>query len=175
MEIAPLNSPPSPRPAPWNKGKLVGQKAPLKLRDIWSIRVRLQIQERRRDLALFNLGLDSKLRGCDLVALKVRDIANGDRIAARATTIQKKTGRPVQFELTQPTRDAVESWRRYAGLGLDDYLFPSRVDGCGHMGYGTTPGSSTAGVPRPVSIPPALARIPCAVPRLPWCIGRRAT
>lgn len=78
---------------PWNKGKLVGQKAPLKVRDIWAIRVRLQLQGRIRDLALLNLGIDSKLRGCDLVNLRVRDVCHGDRVSARAIVMQQKTHR----------------------------------------------------------------------------------
>src|SRR5260370_18725333 len=81
----------SGRREPWNKGKLVGQKAPLKLRDIWAIRLRLEIGDRKRELALFNLALDSKLRGCDLVQLRVRDVAHGDRIAARAIVMQQNT------------------------------------------------------------------------------------
>ena len=62
---------------PWNKGKLVGQKPPLKLKKIWAIRIRLQLANRIRDLALFNLAIDSNLRGCDLVKLRVLDIAHG--------------------------------------------------------------------------------------------------
>jgi hypothetical protein len=85
----------SNRREPWNKGKLVGQKAPLKLRDIWAIRVRRELGDRKRELALFNLAIDGKLRGCDLVRLRVRDIAYGDRIAARAIVMQQKTQRPV--------------------------------------------------------------------------------
>jgi hypothetical protein len=81
-------------PEPWNKGKLVGQKAPFKLKEIWAIRVRLQLFRRARDLALFELGIDSKLRACDLVRLKVRDICHGDRVAARAIVMQQKTSRP---------------------------------------------------------------------------------
>jgi len=92
---------------PWNKGKLVGQKSPLKLKDIWAIRVRLQIADRVRDLALFDLAIDSKLRACDLVRLKVRDVAHGERVAARAIVMQRKTQRPVQFEITEQTREAV--------------------------------------------------------------------
>ncbi len=84
---------------PWNKGKLVGQKAPLKLRDIWAIRVRLQIAERTRDLGLFNLSIDSKLRACDLIKLRVRDVAHSDRVSPRAVVMQQKTPRPVQFEI----------------------------------------------------------------------------
>jgi hypothetical protein len=80
----------SGRRDPWNKGKLVGQKAPLKLKDIWAIRIRLELGDRRRELALFNLAIDSKLRGCDLVQLRVRDVAHGDRIAARTIVMQQK-------------------------------------------------------------------------------------
>jgi hypothetical protein len=87
------------RRGPWNKGKLVGQKAPLKVKDIRAIRVRLQMQVRTRDLALFDLGIDSKLRGCDLVKLRVRDVCHGDRVASRAIVLQQKTRQPVQFEI----------------------------------------------------------------------------
>lgn len=89
---------------PWNKGKLVGQKAPLRLSDIWAIRVRLQIAERTRDLALFDLAIDSKLRACDLTKLRVRDIAHGEHVSPRAIVMQQKTQRPVQFEITEQTR-----------------------------------------------------------------------
>src|SRR5918994_2374067 len=95
---------------PWNKGVLVAQKAPLKLKEIWAIRIRLQIAGRARDLALFNLAIDSKLRGCDLVALRVDDVLVGGRVRPRATVRQRKTGRPVQFELIEQTRDAVTRW-----------------------------------------------------------------
>ena len=88
---------------PWNKGKIVGQRAPFKVKDIWALRVRLQMEHRIRELALFNLGIDSKLRGCDLVALKVRDVSHGDQLAARAIVMQQKTQRPVQFEITSTT------------------------------------------------------------------------
>lgn len=79
---------------PWNKGKLIGQKAPLKAKEVWAIRTHLEMRKRVRDLALFNLGFDSKLRGCDLVSLRVRDICHGDRVATRATVMQRKTQRP---------------------------------------------------------------------------------
>ena len=111
---------------PWNKGKLVGQKAPLRPRDVWAIRVRLQIAPRPRDLALFNLAIDSKLRGCDLVALGVDDVALGGRIRGRALILQRKTNRPVQFELTDQTRQALESWIRVGQLRAAGPLFPSR-------------------------------------------------
>ena len=91
-------------PVPWNKGKLVGRKAPLKLRDIWAIRVRLQLRQESRELALFNLAIDSKLRACDLVALRVWDARLGVTIAARVTVVQRKTSQPVCFEITDQTR-----------------------------------------------------------------------
>jgi hypothetical protein len=91
------------RHEPWNKGKIVGQKVPFKIKDIWALRVRFQLEQRARDLALFNLGIDSKLRGCDLIALKVRDVCHGDHVAFRASVIQRKTQRPVQFEITAAT------------------------------------------------------------------------
>ena len=122
------------RRGPWNKGKLVGQKPPLRVKDIWAIRVRLQMQLRTRDLALFDLGIDSKLRGCDLVKLRVRDVCHGDRIASRAIVLQQKTQRPVQFEITPSTREAAEGWIKSAALRADDYLFPSRLHASAHLG-----------------------------------------
>lgn len=119
--------------ARWNRGKLVGQKAPLKLKDIWAIRVRLQIGERTRELALFNLALDSKLRSCDLVKLRVRDVCHGSLVAARAMVMQQKTQRPVQFEITEQTRESLLAWIRAAGRRSDDYLFPSRIHGSPHL------------------------------------------
>jgi len=111
---------------PWNKDKLVGPKPPLKLKEVWAIRVRLQLARHVRDLALFNLALDSKLRGCDLISLRVSDISLGSGIAKRATVFQRKTQRPVQFEITEQTRTAVLAWIETKRLGLSDYLFPSR-------------------------------------------------
>lgn len=124
---------PAPRP-PWNKDKLVGQKRPFKLKEIWAIRTRLQLSRRARDLALFNLGIDSKLRACGLVKLRVRDVANADRTATRANVVQQKTGRPVQFELTDATREAVSGWINLAHLRSEDFLFPSRVHSSPHLG-----------------------------------------
>jgi hypothetical protein len=117
------------RRVPWNKGKLVGQKAPLKQREIWAIRIRLQLLQDARKLALFNLAIDSKLRSCDLVRLRARDVFQGERIASRAIVTQRKTHRPVQFEITEPTRESLSNWVREAVLGLDDYLFSSRLTG----------------------------------------------
>ena len=119
---------------PWNKGKLVGQKAPLKIKDIWAIRVRLQIQGRIRELALLNLGIDSKLRACDLVNLRVRDVCQGDRVSPRAIVMQRKTHRPVQFEITPCTREALDSWIKSTHLRADDHLFPSRLHASPHLG-----------------------------------------
>ena len=99
----------------WNKGKLVGQKAPFKLKEIWAIRIRLQIQERLRELALFDLGIDSKLRACDLVRLRVRDVCHGDRVAARAMVLQQKTQRPLQL---RSQRKHTKHWR--LGLSVSD-------------------------------------------------------
>jgi integrase len=118
---------------PWNKGKIVGQKAPFKTKDIWALRVRLQIDSRLRELALFNLGIDSKLRGCDLVSLRVRDVCHGDQVATRATVMQQKTQRPVQFEITPATRDAVQKWIKQAQLRSEDFLFPSRLHESEHL------------------------------------------
>ena len=120
-------------PRPWNKGKLVGQKTPLKLREIWAIRVRLQVFSRKRELALFDLGIDSKLRACDLLKLKVRDLCHGERVGARAIVVQQKTSRPVQFEITESTRTALTDWIRLSDLGSDDFLFPSRVHASPHL------------------------------------------
>jgi len=116
----------SRRKRAWNMGKLIGQKPPLKPKEIWSIRVRLQMSVRRRDLALFNLALDSKLRACDLTRIKVKDVLHGDEVVTRATILQQKTQQPVQFEITSQTRSSILDWLRVTGLGLNDYLFPSR-------------------------------------------------
>jgi hypothetical protein len=112
---------------PWNNGKLVGQKAPLKLKDIWAIRVRLQIWHRTRELAPFNLAIDSKLRSCDLVAVRVRDICHGSLVAIRAIVIQQKTQRPVQLEITEQTRESLQAWIHRVRPRADNYLFPSRA------------------------------------------------
>lgn len=111
---------PAVRPV-WNKGKLVGQKSPLRLSEIWAIRVRLEIYERVRDLALFNLAIDSKLRGCDLVQLQLRDVANGGRVSSRAIVMQQKTKQPVQFELTRGTRQSLTDWIAQAELKAGDF------------------------------------------------------
>ena len=118
---------------PWNKGKLVGQKAPFKLKEIWAIRIRLQPANCARDLALFDLDIDSKLRACDLVRLRMRDVSHGDRVAARTIVMQQKTQRPVQFEITEQTREAVARWIDHAKLQSEDFLFPSRLHYSAHL------------------------------------------
>jgi integrase len=123
----------SNRRAPWNKGKLIGQKSPLKLKEIWAIRIRLQMAKNTRELALFNLAIDSKLRGCDLVKLKVCDAAQGGRVSSRAIILQQKTRRPVQFEITEQTRDSLANWVSRAQLKAYEYLFPSRIHDSPHL------------------------------------------
>ena len=110
----------------WNKGKLIGAKPPLWPKHVWSIRTRLQIERQIRDLALFNLAIDSKLRGCDVVALRVEDIAPNSYAVPRATVRQKKTGRPVRFELTEHTRQAVDAYLKAAGKKPGEFLFTGR-------------------------------------------------
>lgn len=123
---------PKPR-IPWNKGKLTGQKQPLKLKEIWAVRIRLQLANCIRDLALFNLAIDSKLRACDLVKLRLQDVSHCGRISKRAIIMQQKTRRPVQFEITGQTREAIEKWVCYAGIRNGDYLFKSRVHNSEHI------------------------------------------
>ncbi len=122
-----------PKQVPWNKGKLVGQKLPLKLREIWAIRIRLQIDKQHRDLALFNLAIDSKLRACDLLKLRVSDVSNGGRVGSRAMIMQQKTQRPVQFEITAPTRESISELIRRANLSSSAFLFPSRLHRSPHL------------------------------------------
>ncbi len=117
------------RREPWNKGKIVGAKPPLRPSHVWSIRTKLQMAERKRDLALFNLAIDSKLRGCDVVALRVDDVAPSGCAMDRATIRQRKTGRPVRFELTDQTRLAIDEYLRTTGRKPDQFLFPGRGDG----------------------------------------------
>jgi integrase len=119
--------------SPWNQGKLIGQKQPFKLKEICAIRIRLELAGRIRNLALFNLAIDSKLRSCDLIALRVKDVASGSVVSSRAIVIQRKTKTSVQFEITIQTRKSVESWIRMANLNYDDYLFKSRLRHSVHL------------------------------------------
>ena len=115
---------------PWNKGKLTGPKPPLQARHVWAIRTRLQLAERKRDLALFNLAIDSKLRACDVVSLKVEDVAPNGYAVDRATVRQRKTGRPVKFDITEQTRQAVDDYLRAVQKTPGDFVFT------GHGGKG---------------------------------------
>lgn len=123
----------TPSQDPWNKGKLTGQKAPLRLNEIYAIRVRLQLSRRTRDLALFNLAIDSKLRACDLLNLRVMDVMHGSQLASRAIVMQKKTKRPVQFEITEQTRMSLADWIEQAALRNGEFLFPSRIRSSPHL------------------------------------------
>ena len=111
---------------PWNTGRIIGAKPPFKPKHIWGIRQQLRTAGKVRDLALFNCALDAKLRGCDLVKLRVSDVAPGGIMRDRATVIQQKTGRPVPFEITDASRDALSAWLALRGKRADDWLFPSR-------------------------------------------------
>ena len=121
------------RQRPWNKGLLVGQKKPLEPKHVWSIRVRLEIARSKRDLAIFNLAIDSKLRGCDLVKLRLEDICSGTNVRRRATIVQKKTGRPVQFEISEQSRNSIEAWLPMLRTTGSRYLFPSRLHASPHI------------------------------------------
>jgi integrase len=114
-------------PKALEQGQTCWSEDPAQLKEIWAIRVRLQVFNRKRELALFDLGIDSKLRACDLLKLKVRDLCHGERVAARAIVVQQKTSRPVQFEITETTRAALVDWISLSGLASDDFLFPSRI------------------------------------------------
>jgi len=110
----------------WNKGKMIGPKPPLRPGHVWAIRAKLHLEKRTRDLAMFNLAIDSKLRGCDLMALRVDDVAPNSYAIDRATIRQRKTARPVRFELTEPTRQALDDYLRITGRKAGEYLFPGR-------------------------------------------------
>ena len=118
---------------PWNKGKLVGAKPPLRPSHVWSIRTKLQIEGKKRDLALFNLAIDSKLRGCDVVAVRVSDVAPSGYSMDRATIRQKKTGRPVRFEITDQARMAIDDYLRLTSRKASQFLFgaPGMARGAG--------------------------------------------
>jgi integrase len=115
-----------PPKQPWNIGRIVGAKPPLKPKHVWGIRQRLKAGGHYRDLALFNCAIDAKLRGCDVVRLRVSDVAPGGSLRQRGAVIQQKTGRPVPFEITEPTREALREWLSRRGKRGDDWLFPSR-------------------------------------------------
>ena len=121
------------QPIPWNKGKLIGQRPALKLQEVWAIRIRLQLSKNIQELALFNLAIDSKLRSCDLVKLKVSDISTLDSVSSRAMVLQQKTQIPVQFEITPGTRDSLRALIRANNLTQTDFLFKSRLSASVHI------------------------------------------
>jgi integrase len=121
----------APKRVPWNKGKLIGPRPPLRQKHVWAIRTRLQMERQVRDLALFNLAIDSKLRGCDLVAVRVDDVAPNGYAVERASVRQRKTGRPVRFELTEQTRLAVDEYLTTSRKEPGEYLFSGRRAGQG--------------------------------------------
>jgi integrase len=118
---------------PWNAGRKLGAKRALKPQQVWAIRFWLDAKRRLRDRALFDLAIDSKLRGCDIVMLKVGDLVSGGSVRSRAIVVQRKTGRPVQFELLEPARTSILSWLECRGGTLDEYVFPSRIDHDAHI------------------------------------------
>jgi integrase len=118
---------------PWNKGLLIGQKKPLEPKHVWSIRVRLEIARSWRDLVIFNLAIDSKLRASDLVKLRLDDICSGAMVRHRATIVQRKTGRPVQFEITEQSRGSIDAWLPVLRTTDSRYLFPSRLHASPHI------------------------------------------
>ncbi len=118
---------------PWNKGRMVGQKRPLRPKEVWAIRARLELGRSKRDLALFNLAIDSKLRACDLIALKPEDVCLGGHVRERTSIVQRKAGRPVQFEITEQTRKALEAWLAIRRAPPGGYLFPSRFRNSPHL------------------------------------------
>jgi integrase len=118
---------------PWNAGNMVGAKRPLKPRDVWAIRFYLDEHRRLRDRALFDLAIDSKLRGCDIVKMKIGDIAAGGAIRNRSTVMQQKTKRPVQFEIMTEARQTLLNWLNRRGGSMEDFIFPSRVNYMGHL------------------------------------------
>ena len=120
-------------PRPWNAGRKLGAKRALKPQQVWAIRFWLDRERRLRDRAMFDLAIDSKLRGCDIVKVRIGDLVSGDRVRSRAIVIQRKTGRPVQFELLEPARASILAWLVRRGGALDDFAFPSRIDQGAHI------------------------------------------
>lgn len=120
---------PTLKQVPWNKGKLIGAKPPLRQKHVWAIRSMLQNERNKRDLAMFNLAIDSKLRGCDVVTIRVDDVAPNGYAIARATVRQRKTGRPVRFELTEHTRQAIDDYLKVSRKRLGEFLFTGPKSG----------------------------------------------
>ena len=118
---------------PWNAGRKLGAKRALKAQQVWAIRFWLDREGRLRDRAMFDLAINSKLCGCDIVKIKIGDLVSGGRVRSRAIVVQQKTGRPVQFELLEPARGSLLAWFECRGGALEDYAFPSRIDHADHI------------------------------------------
>jgi integrase len=168
-------TPQASRREPWNKGKLIGAKPPLRPKHVWSILTKLQIAGRIRDLAMFNLAIDSKLRGCDVVGLRVEDVAPHGHAVDRATVRQKKTGQPVRFELTEQTREAVDSYIGAACKKPGEFLFRGRRGRGPTYHNDSTRGWSANGLGALDWTRDSLARTHCAEPRRPSSIAALAT
>ena len=123
----------TPKRRAWNKGRLVEQKRPLLPKQVWAIRARLELAGNLRDLALFNVAIDSKLRGCDLVSLKITDLIRDDRVRERVSVVQSKTNKPVQFELAENTRETVTNWIKSPEMMGCEFMFPSRFHDRPHI------------------------------------------
>ena len=122
------------RKSAWNVGNIVGAKRPLTPQQVWAIRFYLNHEDRTRDRALFDIAIDSKLRGCDVVKLRIGDVVLGTEIRRRATVVQQKTGQPVTFEITEDTRESLRAWLKLVDGRTEDPLFPSRLGRCEHIG-----------------------------------------
>jgi site-specific recombinase XerC len=118
---------------PWNAGRIVGAKRALKPQQVWAVRFWLDREGRLRDRALFDLAIDSKLRGCDVVKVKIGELVTGSSIRSRAIVVQKKTGRPVQFEMLEATRSSMLAWLECRSGTVDDFVFPSRIEQTDHI------------------------------------------
>lgn len=118
---------------PWNAGRIIGAKRPFEQKQVWAIRFHLEREQRLRDRALLDLAIDSKLRGCDLVKMRIGDIVSGGQVRSQAMVIQQKTGKPVQFEIVEPARSSMLAWLERRGGTLNDFVFPSRRDHSDHL------------------------------------------
>ena len=125
--------PTAKEPRPWNADRVVGAKRALKPQQVWAIRFWLDHKRRLRDRAMFDLAIDSKLRGCDLVKVRIGDLVAGGQVRSRATVVQQKTGQPVQFEILEPARESLLAWLEHRGGSVEDFVFPSRNDHTNHI------------------------------------------
>jgi integrase len=167
METVNETSAVTPRRRPWNKGKLIGPKPPLQPKHVWAIRTRLQIAGRTRDLALFNLAIDSKLRGCDVVSLKVENVAPHGYAVDRATVRQSKTGLPVRFEITEQTRQAIDEHLAASRKRPGNFLFMAAATKAAASPPANMPACCRSGSPASVSTRRCSAPIRCGEPRPP--------